>query len=214
MCVKYILVMRFKIPFLLLVCLFVWVTNLYAQRKVEQLDPEKTEEAKQKQEQKEKEKAQRPKWLDKLSYGGNVGAYFSNGGSMVNLQPTLFYRFTDNTIGGLGGSYYYWSRTFATSAGNQTYSDNAFGLNFFARQILFDGIFAHVEYMPLNYNVYDASTRKTSKQWVDAFLVGGGSNSAITQRSGFYFAILYDLLYDANKSLTATPLHIRTGFYF
>lgn len=214
MCVKHLLVMQFKYSILVLTCCLALANSLYAQRKVEQLDPEKTEEAKQKQAQNEKEDAKLPKWFDKLSYGGNVGAYFSSGGSMVNLQPTLFYRYTDNTIGGIGGSYYYWSRTYATSAGNQTYSDDAFGFNLFVRQILFDGIFAHAEYMPLNYNVYDASTRKISKQWVDAFLVGGGTNNATSKRSGFYFAVLYDLLYDANKSLSATPLHLRTGFYF
>lgn len=214
MCVKHLLVMQFKYSILILTCCLALVNGLYAQRKVEQLDPEKTEEAKQKQAQNEKEEAKLPKWFDKLSYGGNVGAYFSSGGSMVNLQPTLFYRYTDNTIGGIGGSYYYWSRTYATGAGNQTYSDDAFGFNLFVRQIVFDGIFAHAEYMPLNYNVYDASTRKISKQWVDAFLVGGGTNNATSKRSGFYFAVLYDLLYDANKSLSATPLHLRTGFYF
>ena len=214
MCVKHLLVMQFKYSILVLTCCLALANSLYAQRKVEQLDPEKTEEAKQKQAQNEKEDAKLPKWFDKLSYGGNVGAYFSSGGSMVNLQPTLFYRYTDNTIGGIGGSYYYWSRTYATSAGNQTYSDDAFGFNLFVRQIVFDGIFAHAEYMPLNYNVYDASTRKISKQWVDAFLVGGGTNNATSKRSGFYFAVLYDLLYDANKSLSATPLHLRTGFYF
>ena len=214
MCVKHLLVMNFKYSILVLTCCLALANGVYAQRKVEQIDPEKTEEAKQKQEQQEKEKAQGPKWSDKLSYGGNVGAYFSSGGSLVNLQPTLFYRFTDNTIGGIGGSYYYWSRTYATGTGNQTYSDYALGYNIFARQILLDGIFAHAEYMPLNYNVYDPSTRKISKQWVDAFLVGAGTNSTTSKRSGFYFAVLYDLLYDANKSLSATPLHIRTGFYF
>jgi hypothetical protein len=206
--------MQFKYSILVLTCCLALANSLYAQRKVEQLDPEKTEEAKQKQAQNEKEEAKLPKWFDKLSYGGNVGAYFSSGGSMVNLQPTLFYRYTDNTIGGIGGSYYYWSRTYATGAGNQTYSDDAFGFNLFVRQIVFDGIFAHAEYMPLNYNVYDASTRKISKQWVDAFLVGAGTNNATSKRSGFYFAVLYDLLYDVNKSLSATPLHLRTGFYF
>jgi hypothetical protein len=43
---------------------------------LEQLDPEKTDEAKQKQAQNEKEETKRPKWVDKRSYGGKLEHIF------------------------------------------------------------------------------------------------------------------------------------------
>ena len=171
---------------------------------MEQLDPEKTDEAKQKQTQTEKEETKRPEWFDQRSYGGKLEHIFQALIIWLICTQLYFIGIQKNTIGGSGGSYYYWLRTFATKTGNQTYRDHALRFNFFARQVLFDGIFAHAEYMALNYHVYHASTRKIRKQWVEAFLVGAGSNSATSNRSGFYFAVLYDLMYDAKKSLSTT----------
>jgi hypothetical protein len=187
---------------------------VFAQRKLEQIDPEKKEEQQKEEQQKQASKASRPKWFDKVSFGGNVGGTISNLGSFFTVQPMAFYRFSDVTLAGAGATYYYWSRDFQTTQGKVSFSDNAYGLNLFARQLLFDPAFVHAEYMPLNFSVYDVNTRDSRREWVSAFYLGGGVNQSISDRSSIYIMILYDVLHDPNKSFRASPLDFRTGFYF
>lgn len=183
---------------------------LYAQRKVEQIDPEKEEE-----EKNAPAPSNKNAWKDKISYGGNLGAAFGDGGGFITLQPMALYRFTDNTFLGAGISYYYWQLKFRTSLNQtQTISDNAYGLNLFARQQVFDPLFAHAEFMPMNFKVYTPSGTDYKREWVSSFYVGAGINQRFSDRGGYYILFLYDLLYNENRSFRASPIDIRTGFYF
>ncbi len=184
--------------------------ELWAQRKVEQIDPEKEEVQKSKPTPTKKNQ-----WKEKISYGGNVGALFGNTGSLITLQPMALYRFTDNTFFGAGVSYYYWQLKYTNSLNQvQTVSDNAYGLNLFARQQLFDPLFAHVEFMPMNFKVYEPSGNDFKRQWVGSFYVGGGINQRFSDRGGYYIMFLYDLLYNETRSFRVSPVDLRTGFYF
>lgn len=200
----------------LILCFVLWTggSELMAQRKLEQIDPEKKEEEKRQKEEQEQAKAGQPKWYENVSFGGNIGGFLSNAGSMVSLQPMAFYRITEKTSAGVGLSYYYWSRTYNLSTGKITLEDHAYGGNIFARQLLFDQFFAHAEYMPLNYKVYDPNTNRVQREWVSALLIGGGVNQMFGERSGAYVVVLYDVMYDVNKSFSNSPLNIRTGFFF
>ena len=206
--------MRKHISLVLLLLCFLATTNVYAQRKLEQLDPEKKAEEQEAQKEKDANKMAGPKWYDKVSFGGNVGGSFSNYGSFFTVQPMAFYRFTDKTLLGAGLTYYYWSRDFSTAQGTVNISDNAYGGNVFGRQVLFESIFAHAEYMPLNFKVYNPATNDIKRDWVGAFYLGGGINQPISDRANIYILVLYDLLHDSNRSFRSSPLDFRTGFYF
>ena len=202
--------MKFKyiIPVILLV--FINANALLAQRKVEQIDPEKQEEQK-----KAPEPSNKNAWKDKISYGGNIGALFGDAGGLFTLQPMAIYRLTDNTFLGAGVSYYYWQLKITNSLNqSQTISDNAYGFNLFARQQLFDPLFLHTEFMPMNFKVYTPSGRDFKREWVGSFYVGGGVNQRFSDRGGYYVMFLYDLLYNENRSFRASPIDLRTGFYF
>ncbi len=203
-----------KIFIIILLLCFVASANVYGQRKLEQLDPEKVEEEQQVKKKEEEDKRMGPKWYDKVSFGGNIGGSFSNYGSFFTVQPMAFYRFTDMTLVGAGLTYYYWSRDYISALGTVNISDNAYGANIFARQVLFESVFAHAEYMPLNFKVYNTTTADINREWVSAFYLGGGINQPISERANVYFLVLYDLLHDPNRSFRNSPLDFRSGFYF
>lgn len=192
------------------------LSNLvFAQRKLEQMDPEKKEEQQKQEAEKAASRSGRPAWMDKVSFGGNIGGNIASWGSFFVAQPMALYRFTDMTMAGVGGTYMYSSRNYQTTLGQRlTLSDNIYGLNIFARQLLFDPAFAHVEYNPLNFSVFNTTNGDSKRNWVNAFYLGGGINQAISDRSSVYIMILYDVLHDPNKSFRASPLDFRTGFYF
>jgi hypothetical protein len=93
-------------------------------------------------------------------------------------------------------------------------SDNIYGLNIFARQLIFEPAFVHVEYNPLNFSVFNSTNGDSKRNWVNAFYIGGGINQSISDRSSIYIMILYDVLHDPNRSFRQTPIDFRTGFFF
>jgi len=205
--------MNFKNWFLIIsICL----SNLvFAQRKLEQIDPEKKEEQQKQEAEKATSRSNRPDWMDKVSFGGNIGGNIASWGSFFVAQPMALYRFTDMTMAGVGGTYMYSSRNYQTTLGQRlTLSDNIYGLNIFARQLLFDPAFAHVEYNPLNFSVFNSTTGDSKRNWVNAFYIGGGINQVVSDRSSIYIMILYDVLHDPNRSFRQTPIDFRTGFFF
>ena len=193
---------------------FFFAEELHAQRKLQEMDPERSAQQEQQNEEKKNKSAFRLRMTDRISYGGNLGGAFGNLGSQLSLQPMLFYRITDKTMAGTGITYYYQSRVYGSGATKQTISANAWGGNFFARHELFEGALLYTEYMPLNFRLYNPTTRNSERQWVGAFLVGGGMNQRNSERSGMYFLVLYDVLHSDSRSLSPQPIHLRTGFYF
>jgi hypothetical protein len=193
-----------------------FLSNLvFAQRKLEQIDPEKKEEQQKQEAEKTANRSGRSEWMDKVSFGGNIGGNIASWGSFFVAQPMALFRFTDMTMAGFGGTYMYSSRNYQTTLGQRlTLSDNIYGLNIFARQLLFEPAFAHVEYNPLNFSVFNSTSGDSKRNWVNAFYIGGGVNQAISDRSSIYIMILYDVLHDPNRSFRQTPIDFRTGFFF
>jgi hypothetical protein len=163
-------------------------------------------------------------WRDKIGFGGNFTGGFGSGSAYLLLQPQVFYRVLPRTLVGVGVTYIYWSQKYINYNTNQstTFSDNAFGLNLFARQTLFGPIFGHAEYMPLNFTSYNRFGNE-KRVWGHSLYLGGGYSSATNQRAGAYILILYDVLWaqddlsDPNaysKTFYASPWNIRLGFMF
>ena len=68
--------MNFKSRILLV---FFCLTNtVFAQRKLEQIDPEKKEEQQKVQQQKEADRSSNTRWKENFSFGGNLGGNISN----------------------------------------------------------------------------------------------------------------------------------------
>jgi hypothetical protein len=180
-----------------------------AQRRMKQMDADK-------QEEEDRARAyEATPWYDKISFGGNVGAAFGSGYSSVLLQPLVFYRFTEKTMAGTGFTYYYWSQKYILGNGQtKTISDNAYGYNLFARQMLFNPVFAHVEWNPMNFTYYNRFSGEEKRIWKNSLYVGGGIQQSISGRGGFYIMALYDLLWDQDRSFYPIPYDFRVGFFF
>jgi hypothetical protein len=192
---------------LILVCLF--HQQVLAQRKMKQMDSDKQAQ------EDEMSKQESSSWKDKISFGGNLGASFGSDFASVLLQPLVFYRITEKTMVGGGFTYIYWSQKYMNSLGKtDTYTDNVYGLNLFARQVIFNPLFVHAEYNPMNFTLYNYQTRSEQRVWQQAFYIGGGFQQKMSERGGYYFMVLYDVLWNANKSFYPSPYDIRMGFYF
>lgn len=194
-----------------LILLAAWccIGPVSAQRRMKQMDADK-------QEQEDQAKAyEATPWYEKISYGGNVGAAFGSGYSSVLVQPLVFYRLRPKTMVGTGVTYYYWSyKAILQNGQTKTISDNAYGFNLFARQTIFDPVFAHVEWNPMNFTFYDRFSGDEKRIWKNSLYMGGGIQQRISDRGGFYIMLLYDVLWDKNRSFYPIPYDLRIGFYF
>jgi hypothetical protein len=203
---------------ILTVLLSLCTSKSFAQRKLQEMDPDK-------QAQKDRFRDENAEsWRDKISYGGNLMGGFGSGSGFLLLQPQVFYRIVPQTILGTGITYIYWSQKFINTSTNQstTISDNAFGLNLFARQTLFGPVFVHAEYMPMNFTSYNRYGEE-KRVWGHSAYLGGGYSSANNQQAGFYVLVLYDLLWKQDdlsdpkafsKTFYASPWNMRFGFMF
>lgn len=210
------MIMR-KLSGIVLVISLIWSTPLLAQRNLQEMDPDK-------QEEKDKyEDENKVDWRERVSFGGCITGGFSNVGSYLLLQPQVFYRLKPRTMVGAGFTYIYWSQKYTTYGTNQTVtvSDNAFGVNLLARQTLFGPVFAHAEYMPMNFTAYNLVGQE-KRVWGHSMYLGGGFNSGGSQ-GGAYVLILYDVLWQErnfsdpfsfSKSYYTSPWNFRVGFMF
>jgi len=192
--------------YILFIYTILLVVNANAQRKIQQIDPEKEEVEK-------NEPTFGQGFWQKVSYGGNVSMRFSNENSFITLQPLMFYPVSQKATLGGGFSYYYYKQTYIVNGLKQVDENHAYGLNMFGRYEIFSPLFIHAEYNPMNFEVYQPITNELKREWVNSLMVGGGINQRINNRSGFYILALYDILYNQNRSFRANALEMRVGFY-
>lgn len=185
------------------------VPDVYAQRKLKQMDSEKQE-----QEDQTRYDSKQP-LSERFKFGGNVGAQFGTGYMSILLQPLVFFEAAEKTIVGGGLTYMYWSQKYQVAGGkSETYTDNVYGFNLFARQTLFGPLFVHAEYNPMNFTLFNQVTRQEERIWHHAMYVGGGINQRFSGGGGYYIMLLYDVAYNSNRTFYPTPYDIRMGFYF
>ncbi len=189
--------------------IFVITNGLLAQRKTRELDNQKLDEEKKADDTYGKNDS----WKDKMIYGGSFGGALGNQSSFFMIQPIVGYKFTDKIQAGISPLYIYSSRTI-NIGGNKTLTQsiNAFGPGVFGRYFVNDNIFAHIEYLGLQYNIYDDFYKKDISKYSNSLFVGGGYMPG--GGSGIYVVALYDLLYDSKTSFYSNPLDIRVGFLF
>jgi len=179
------------------------------------MDPEK-------QESEEKSKSlSKDSWKDRLTFGGNFWLGFGSFSSQVIIQPLVGYKVTDKFLAGGGLTYIYWKETYQLTNGSSlSFSDNIYGLNFFGRHTIFEPLFAHVEFQPLNFTSFNFMTGDNKRLWTNALYLGGGINQSFGKTgSGAYIMLLYDVLWrqsDPNgfqQSFYNSPYNIRFGLF-
>jgi hypothetical protein len=186
----------------------------FAQRRLRQMDAERRERP--------DTAAQYGKllWRDKVKFGGGVSAYYLGSGySYFYVQPFVAYKVTEKLLSGAGITYMYMGQTVQTYSGNYTYSDNIWGLNFFANHLIAGSFCAHVEYMPVNFTSYNFALQPDHERvWGQSFFVGGG-----LRNTNSYLLVLYDLMwtdpnaanpYAYSKTFRNSPIDFRVGFLF
>lgn len=153
--------------------------------------------------------------LKKLVLGGNIGAGYANGWN-INLSPTVGYKFTNTTIGGVGITYNY--ADFNNPYYNNRTTYNTTGGRIFAQQLLFQNLYAHAEYEYLSYEVKvrtdDGRIVNQFEATAPGLLLGGGYSSSFGNGLGFTTEVLYNVLYRSGISPYASPLVFRGGLMY
>lgn len=173
-----------------------------AQRKLKQLD----EEEAQKKEQFEGPQKNRFYDPEKWTFGGNLGGNFYPGGYFFMAQPIAGYMVAEKTMLGIGATYMFQSQTYF----GKKYTNSIYGPILFARQLVLEQVFAHIEYQPLNYGMFDITTNTEKRQWENILYAGVGYGA----KRGVYIIALYNVLWNEGASLYYSPWDIRIGILF
>lgn len=193
-----------KILFFSILCFFAF--NASAQRKLKQLDEQKSDE----QQRSENNYGSDDSWKDKWLFGGNFSVMFGSNYSLVMLQPQAAYKLYEKTLLGAGFTYIYINRAYTYNNTVVKVESNIYGPNIFSRQYINENIFAHGEFQSLNYDYYNDLSNKVERIWGNSLYLGGGYG----QNPGVYIMVLYDVLWNNRTSFSASPLDIRAGIFF
>lgn len=144
---------------------------------------------------------------DRIYFGGNLGLQF---GTITNIEvsPLVGYRFTNDFSAGMGITYIYFKQKIA---GFDDFETNIYGYRFFARHNLQEQFYATAEYENLSLEFRNSNDFSVRREWVPGAFVGGGYFQPIGRRAGFNIAVLYNVLYDAQKSPYNSPWVFRLG---
>jgi hypothetical protein len=193
--------------------LLILISIVFAGQSLAQVDDVYTGERKQNDKKENTRKASSASWLklkEKLVFGGFVmpGYGVSSFGSTfyVSANPNIGYRITEKLVAGVGFNYNYIN--FKPKVG-KAYSQSIYGPNAFARYLVFENVFAQIQYDKLNQPDY-YSPNASSRIWVDYLLAGGGYYQRIGDRSGMVLSIMYNLTPNRN-SVYRNPV-IQFGF--
>jgi len=159
----------------------------------------------------------KPGFMDKLFFGGGVGAGFGNY-TYISVSPIIGYRLTPRLSTGVRLMYQYTTFKYYDyiDQKDETYNGNDFGIGGFATFSLFGPVFLQAEYEHLSYDglYYDGTQDRTS---FDSFMAGGGISQPVGRKSSFFLAVLYNFSYanfnnaNAYRSPYNSPWVVRIG---
>ena len=147
---------------------------------------------------------------NKVYLGGGLGLQFGSI-TLIDLSPIIGYRFSEDLSAGVGISYQY------LAIRDPSFSSNTYGGGPFARYMVYENLFVHVEYQILNseYFVVDQNQRilGTFREDVHYFWVGGGYRQQLGGNSFLMLTVLYNLN-DSELSIYPSNPIIRMGVSF
>jgi len=176
-----------------------------------------------KQEIELKGKKERPEWLEKVHYGGNVwGGFF--GSFSVDIAPMVGYEITEaGMIAGLGATFVYQGQF---QGGNNQF---AVGPRLFVRQPIWRSFFAHAEYELVNaderqfYSFFDTKNPDfvPKRKWEGSPIIGLGMYQGRNrEQGGSFISVMYNLGYPNRGYISpqgiggnASPFVLRIGFF-
>jgi hypothetical protein len=146
---------------------------------------------------------------DKFFVGGNLGAQFGTE-TFVNIAPIVGYRIIPRLSVGIGGTYQFYRINYDFFK----YKTHIYGGNIFSQVIIWDNLFAHVEYELINrglvtYNSASGSYDEVGRVNVDGLLLGAGYGLRMGDRAVFNLMVLFNVLED-EYSIYNNPI-IRMG---
>ncbi len=127
---------------------------------------------------------------DRVYTGGGIGLQFGSQ-TFVNISPLVGYRLTEKLSVGLSATYIYYRYKNPNPA--FSYSSNIYGGSVFSRYLIFENLFAHVEYEVLRLEARDNVSRLLGTKDVTSILVGGGYRQMLGDRSSINLILLYNL---------------------
>jgi len=146
---------------------------------------------------------------DRMTYGGWLSLQFGSY-TAVALSPRVGYWFTDQLNAGIGFTYFY----LKDQRVKPTYEQSVYGFSPFASYNVFGPIAISAEYELLNTDVLTINSVSyeytVQREWVSGLYLG---LSYMPPEGGAFFQILYNVLYDSQRSLFANPV-IRFGASF
>lgn len=153
----------------------------------------------------DKPQKKKSSFLQKTRLGGYLGLQFGTI-TYVDVSPMLMYAFTQKLYGGVGFTYMY----FKDKRYTPSYTSNTYGGRTFLQYLIWQGLFAHVEYELLNVDFFDPGTFEMGRTNLNNVFIGGGYRQVIGGRSFASITILYNLN-DSMYSPYQNPL-LRIGF--
>lgn len=150
----------------------------------------------------------KPRFLDRVYVGGNIGAQFGRV-TFVDISPNIGFLLTKNKklSAGVGVTYQYLS---VRQAG-ETYATHTYGGRLFTRYLIWQGITVQGEVEMLNLECYRPPPFDgLQRRWLPAILLGAGYTQTFAGRTGVSLMIFYNFL-DHECTPYTNPI-FRIGF--
>jgi hypothetical protein len=143
-----------------------------------------------------------PSFKDRLFTGGSFGAAFG-AYTYVSVSPVMGYMISPRLSAGVGALYRY----VRDDRFVPTYESNDWGLNVFSRFVIYQPLFAHMEYEYLNID-YGGE-----REGFNNVFLGGGAAFPLGRNAAFLMMALYNFSYDetAVRQPYGSPWVFRVG---
>lgn len=178
-----------------------------------------------KQQTEVKIKKERPEWLEKVHYGGNIwGGFF--GQLFIDVAPMVGYEITEaGTIAGVGATFVYRGQFQGQN------NSLAVGPKIFVRQPIWRSFFAHAEYELVNSDERDFypfpfvtpndPNFVPQRKWGGSPLIGLGMYQGRNrEQGGSFISVMYNLGYNSVGYINpqgiggnGSPIVLRFGFF-
>lgn len=157
--------------------------------------------------------------VNRLIFGGGLGFGMGNGSISFGISPVVGYRITDNFSAGISLGYQYFRikdyiPVYNPNSSNYefyNFNSNMFSGGVWARYVIWQNIFAHVEFEN-NYTTYKdyyydqrGVNSERISQYVPCLLLGGGFRQPIGENASFVVMALYDALQNIPSNTRVDP---------
>jgi hypothetical protein len=124
---------------------------------------------------------------ERVVYFGNFGLQFGTF-TLINISPTIGYRFTDKLTAGAGPLMNYVSDNYSK------FSNFSYGARIYGKYFIFENAYLTGDYQLIN-NYWQGNNIRT---WIDIPLVGGGYRQSLGGNFFLDFSVLWNLNNQAN----------------